>query len=290
MMKNKVKEIVLVVESGADFSRERAASLPVRIVPMHVILDGEDLCDGTFPVTRILDFYARTGRIPKTSAANVVDYRKTFKELCRKEPQPTILHCCYSAVTTATYQNVQIAAEGLKNVIHLDTKQVSAGQSLIVEKALIRMKEQPNQNQETLLAYLKECARKTHMAFIPRRLDFLRAGGRVSNAAMMGANILKLKPVIELKEEQLICTEKIRGSDYRRLCIKLIREKLDAFPPDLQDMALVRTPGLEADICEAIEAELRQRGLQNVRWHEAGGVITTHGGPGVFGFAFSEIR
>ena len=112
MMKNKVKEIVLVVESGADFSRERAASLPVRIVPMHVILDGEDLCDGTFPVTRILDFYARTGRIPKTSAANVADYRKTFMELCRKEPQPTILHCCYSAVTTATYQNARIAAEG----------------------------------------------------------------------------------------------------------------------------------------------------------------------------------
>ena len=287
-MNTKLKDIVIVVESGADFPSDLAKKYGVEIVPMHVIFDDVDECDGQFPVSKIIEYHHDTNKIPKTSAANVKDYHDLFEKIHQMYPDKKILHLCYSAVTTATFQNALIASEGLDYVYHLDTKYLSAGQTLIVLKACTYIKKYPDHELHQLITFVEEIISKTHMSFIPQQLDFLKAGGRVSNAAYLGANVLKLKPVIELIDGKLICTKKYRGSDYARLCLKLVREMTQIYGYDKKDVTLVYTVGLEDKKKKAIEHEIKLMGFENIYWLQAGGVITSHGGPNGFGFAFCE--
>ena len=135
-MKIKAKDIIILIESGSDFPLDLAKENNIEIVPMHVIIDQHDYCDGQLPISKIIEYYDNTHRIPSTSAANVSDYLNAYRKIHKQYPDKCILHLCYSAVTTATWQNSIIASEDLDYVYHIDTKFVSGGQTLVVYKIM----------------------------------------------------------------------------------------------------------------------------------------------------------
>lgn len=287
-MDKHTKGFVILAESGSDLPKDIAEKYGIVIVPMHVMFNDNNYDDGKFPIQEIIDYYEKTKTIPTTSATNVGEYMNAYQKIHQEHPDKLILHLCYSAITTATYQNANIASEGLDYVYHIDTKFVSGGHGFLLYKVAQYLQEHPDIELETLKSYIHECINKIHMVFLPSQLDFLKAGGRVSNAAYLGANILGLKPLIEIIDGKLVGTKKYRGRDMRKICKRMMNEILMKYQCDLEDLFLLYSYGLDEAIMKDAEILAKEYGFKNIRWIETGGVITTHSGPGGFGFVFEE--
>jgi len=108
-------------------------------------------------------------------------------------------------------QSGVIAAEGRDYVTIIDTKQVSAGQCAVVVGTAEALKKDPDISLEELIAVANDLMERANMCFIPDNLEFLCAGGRVSNAAYLGSRILNIHPCIEILEGKLMATVKFRG-------------------------------------------------------------------------------
>ena len=276
--------ICLIAESGSDIDARTAARLGITIVPMHVAFDGETLDDGAFPVRRIVDDHRSTGRVPTTSGCTPEDFARAFDALHAARPDAHLLYLAYSAVTTCSYQSAVLAAQGRDYVTMLDTRQVSAGQCAVVTAVAELMQRQPGLSPAQVLDEARDRIDRVRMCFMPDNLQFLRAGGRVSNAAAMGARILSLHPCIELQAGRLVATRKYRGK-MQKLVHTLITDYSRQYDLEKDCIWLVCTIDLADTVRQAAEAAARECGFRQVRWVEAGGVITTHGGPGAFGLA-----
>lgn len=149
------------------------------------------------------------------------------------------------------------------------------------------LEEEPKISPEHLIAKIESIVPKTRLAFLPGSLDFLKAGGRVSNIAYIGGALLKIKPCIELKEGKLVSTRKYRGK-MEIVAEKLMRDYLDEYNIDREQLYLIYSVGLDEQIKKRLEAIAKEAGFKNVRWMQAGAMISTHAGPGGFGIAGIE--
>ena len=179
--------ILLVAESGSDITPEIAEKYGVTIVPMHVAFAGETRDDGSFPVTEMFSHYTRTRDLPRTSGCTPHDFELVFERLQREHPGQPILHLAYSACTTCSMQSAIIAAENREGIRSVDTKHVSAAQGAVVIAMAEYLKAHPEASVEQAAQMAEQISAQVRMGFFPGDLDYLRAGGRVSNAAYLGA-------------------------------------------------------------------------------------------------------
>ncbi len=276
--------IILMAETGSDITPELAQRYHIHMVPMHVAFGSETKDDGSFPPEEICRFYETTGKLPTTSGSTPEDFSRAFAEVHAKYPEAHILYLAYSAVTTCSYQSAVIASEGLDYVTALDTRQVSVGQANVVVAVARALEEHPQWGLEEAAAFAKDCIAKAKMCFLPDNLEFLRAGGRVSNVACLGSRILSLHPCIEIMEGKLMASKKYRGK-MAQVAAKLIADYADSYDLDRKELWFVYTVGLSDAVRESAELAAAACGFQCVHWIRANGVITTHGGPAAFGIA-----
>lgn len=281
-------KIVLVAETGSDITPELAEELGIWLVPMHVSMGDETLDDGSFPPEEVCAYYDRTGKVPQTSASAPADFETVFDEIHRLWPEKEILHLAYSAVTTCSYQNALLASEGRDYVTSVDTKHVSVGQGAVVREAARLLRENPDMTVEEAARAVEEIGKKARMCFIPKNLDYLRAGGRVSNVVALTGNLLGLHPCIEILDGKLMAKKKYRGV-LEKVVPKLIREYAEQNALRKDQVYFIFSPGLPEEIRAVAEATARECGFQSMEWIKTGCVITCHGGPSAFGIVgFSE--
>ncbi|MBQ7895014.1 MAG: DegV family EDD domain-containing protein [Oscillospiraceae bacterium] len=276
--------IILMAETGSDITTQLAAQYGIKIVPMHVSFDSETLDDGAFPVQKIVDYYKLTGRLPKTSGSTPQDFEKAFDEVHKEHPEAHILYLAYSAVTTCSYQSAIIASEGRDYVTAIDTKQVSIGQAAIVVEMAKELSAKPDMSIAEAVEKAQAIIARGCMCFLPDNLEFLRAGGRVSNAVSMASRILSIHPCIELLEGKLMATKKYRGKMVK-VAAQLIHEYSVNYDMDRGCLWLVYTIGLSDEVKNAVKQAAEECGFKKLQWIQAHGVITTHGGPAAFGIA-----
>lgn len=277
-----MSNIILLAESGADIPRDLLEKYNIATVPMHVSFGEETRDDMSFPPEEVSEFYKRTGILPKTSGSSPGDFHKVLDHLHQKYPNSHILHLAYSAVTTCSYQSAIIASENRDYITSIDTKQVSAGQAMIVLGVADFLAKHPGATLEGALEKTKELIRRVKMAFVPGDLDYLRAGGRVSNAAYMGAKLLNIKPVIEILDGKLTSTKKYRGK-MEHVAPKLIRNITAQYNLSRELLFFVHSHGLAESVKELMKSTAAELGFRQIAWIPTGCVITTHGGPGAFG-------
>ena len=283
-----MKKIILMAETGSDITKELSLQYDIQMVPMHVSFDTETFDDGAFPVVKICDYYKETGKLPKTSGSTPEDFIKAFDEVHEKYPEAQILYLAYSAVTTCSYQSAVIASEGRDYVTAIDTRQVSVGQAAIVVEMAKKLKAEPDMTMEQAVAYANGLIERANMCFVPDNLEFLRAGGRVSNVAFLGARILNIHPCIELLVGKLIATRKYRGNMVK-IAAKLVKDYAENYKLKRDCLWLVFTVGLSDEVRNSVKEAAAECGFKELKWIQANGVITTHGGPAAFGLAgFSE--
>ena len=276
-----MSSILLMAESGSDITPEVAKAYGVEIVPMHVAFGGETRDDGSFPVIEMFEHYAKTRDLPRTSGCTPHDFEKVFERVRKEHPDKQILHLAYSACTTCSMQSAVIAADGDENILCVDTKHVSAAQGAVVIAMAQYLKEHPDMTLEEAGKKAQEIAQSVRMGFFPGDLDYLRAGGRVSNAAYLGAKLLSLHPLIEILDGKLMSTKKYRGS-----MAKVVAKLADEFSENLdpaKELYLVYGAGLDEVVMRDVERIVEEKGFMKHSWVQTGCVIAAHSGPGSFG-------
>ena len=280
-------KILLTAESGSDLTPELAREYGVTIVPMHVSFGGQTRDDGAFPVTEMFEHYKKTRDLPRTSGCTPHDFEVVFPKLLGENPDAQILHLAYSACTTCSMQSAQIAAQDDPRIVCVDTKSVSAAQAAIVMRTAKLLRENPQTTMDEALAAVNAMIAKIHMGFFPGDLEYLRAGGRVSNAAYLGATLLNLHPLIEIQDGKLLSTKKYRGP-MARVIAKLMREYPAQQNLAKDELYLIYGEGLDPAIMQDAEQSAKEQGFQSVSWVKTGCVIAAHSGPGAFGIVGFE--
>jgi DegV family protein with EDD domain len=281
-MENIMSKYILLVETGADIPSRFSEQYGIWTVPMHVTFGDRTEEDGSFPVEEIFQFYEESGRLTKTSGCTPGDFEHIFDEIHARYPEKHILHLAYSAATTCSYQSALIAAEGRDYVTSFDTKHVSAGQAIVVISLARYLEANPDSSLEEVLTEAKRLSRTCHMGFFPGDLIYLKEGGRVSNAAYLGAKIFSIDPLIEVRDGNLDATKKYRGK-MSKVAPKLLRDFTEQYGLKRDLVAFVYSIGLSERIQQEVTALAQEMGYQEILWIPTGGVVSTHCGPGAFG-------
>lgn len=278
-------KILITAETGSDITKELARELGVVLIPMHVSMGSETLDDGTFPPEEVCAYYNRTGKVPTTSGSTPYDFESIYDPLFAENPDLQILHLAYSAVTTCSYHSCELAVVGkpyAKNVRIVDTKQVSVGQCAAVAAVAAWLKDHPEATLDDAAAAAAKISEQTKMCFIPDNLDYLRAGGRCSNAVALVGNLLQLHPCIEIIDGKLIAGKKYRGQ-LSKVAPVLLQEFAARHQLKKDHLYFINTPYMHEDVRTALNQEAVALGFRKTTWVKTGCVITCHGGPGAFG-------
>lgn len=278
-------KIIVTAETGCDIPIAEAAELGVELVPMHVSIGEKTIDDGDLSAAEMLEQCRQIGVLPKTSGCTPHDFQLAFDRIHAEEPDAQILHVAYSAVTTCSLASAEAAAEGRDYVATIDTRHVTIGQGLVVRELVSWLSEHPEATLEEARERAEALSARTRMAFLPGDLGYLRAGGRLSNVAFLGATLLKIKPVVELVDGKLVATKKLRGS-MASAAVALIDYLVLREEFDPARVVFVKSPGLPEQVQQTAEAHARDLGFQDVEWYDTGNVITSHCGPGALGVAF----
>ena len=188
-------KIMITAETGSDITKELAQEFGITLIPMHVSLGNETRDDGTFPPEDVCAYYSKTGKVPTTSGSTPYDFESVYDRLFAEDPDLQILHLAYSAVTTCSYHSCELAIEGkpyAQNVRIVDTKQVSVGQCAVAVATAKWLEAHPEATLDEAVAAAVQIGEQIKMCFIPDNLDYLRAGGRCSNAVALVGNLLQL--------------------------------------------------------------------------------------------------
>lgn len=282
-----MQKYIILTESGADLPLNLVKLHNIYVVPMHVVMDNIDYLDGSIPVNAVYDYHKRTKRIPTTSATNPYEYQDLFQKIAKENNDYTIIHISYSSKASCTYKNSRIASDGMENIYHIDSLNVSGGEAAIILKAAELIEQHPDILASDLVEKIQAYVAMARVSFIPGNLEYLRAGGRVSNAAYMGATVLQLKPLIEIVNGELVSTKKFRGT-MSRIAEKYINEFIDRYDMDKEQICLLYSLGLEEEIKMQMERIAKGKGFKKVVWIQTGCVISTHSGPGAIGIAGFE--
>lgn len=283
-------KILITTESSCDIPAADCRGCGVRTVPFSVNFPDRSVPDNSIPVEEIFDFFERTRAIPKTSAVNPEQYTSFWDAILAEEPDAGILHVGYSSACSCSFQNAQIGRQDCASpgrVRLVDSLNVSCGLGCLVLKAAALRAEHPGDDLETLARRVEGLVEKVRMMFVPNRLDFLAAGGRVSNAAALGAAILKLKPRIDIVRGELIARRKYRGT-MQHIVPQLFADFLRGRDYDLSHAYLIHAAGAAEEALERLRALLREHGFRQIHEWDLGCVMTVHGGKGAVGLAAIE--
>lgn len=282
-----MNKYVIVAESGADLPGDMIERYNIHIATMHVEIGGEDYPDVSISIKEICDYYDKTGKVPKTAAANPYDYQQVYEKIGEENPDAVIIHPCYSYKLSATYQNSTIAEDGKCRIYHADSLNASIGQAFVVMKTAKLIEENPEISPEEIVRGIDKIAAAVRFSFVPGNLDFLRAGGRVSNAQHLGATIFRLKPLIQMIDGNMITTKKYMGN-MNDITRRMIDEYFDKYNIDKDIVFLSDTYKLDKELKANTEKQVLGFGVKEVKWIKPGGVITSHSGSGAIGIAGIE--
>ena len=276
-------KIKIMSDSTCDLPKDLVEKYDIGIVPLTIVKAGEAFTDGVDIVPAdIFAHVAAGGDLCSTAAVSVGDYQKHFTSYA--DAYDGIIHINISAEFSCSHQNARLAAEEFENVRVVDSRNLSTGQGLVVLKACELA--QTCDNLDALQTQLEEFTAKVEASFLLDQLKYMVKGGRCSAVAALGANLLGLKPCIEVKAGKMSVVKKYRGS-YSKCLASYVKDRLCGREDlDKETLFVTRTPVSDECFQAVSEAVAQYNDFENTYWNEAGCTVSCHCGPGTLGVLF----
>ena len=276
-------KIKILSDSTCDLSQELLSKYDISLVPLSVIKDGKDYKDGvTITPGEIFAHVAAGGDLCSTSAVSIGEYTDVFAKYAADHDG--IIHINIGSGFSACHQNACLAAGDFPNVRVIDSQNLSTGQGLVVLKACELAAD--CEDLDTLAEQLRNFTEKVEASFLVDKLDYLVKGGRCSSAAALGANLLSLKPCIEVRDGKMTVVKKYRGN-YSKCLTTYVRERLaDREDIDRTHLFVTQTEIPEDSYRGVMEAVTACGGFRNVYETMTGCTVSCHCGPGTLGVLF----
>ena len=276
-------KIKILSDSTCDLSPELLKKHDITIIPLAVIKDGKAYSDGVDITTAdIFAHVAAGGDLCSTAAINADQYQQWFAKYA--DEYDGVIHINISSEFSCCHQNARLAAEDFDNVRVVDSRNLSTGQGLVVLKACELAAK--CEDLDSLKAELDAFTDNVEASFLLDRLEYMVKGGRCSAAAALGANLLSLKPCIEVKNGKMAVVKKYRGN-YAKCLSTYVKDRLqDRDDLDRETLFVTRTPVTD-ECLSAVEAAVNAcADFKNIYWTEAGCTVSCHCGPGTLGVLF----
>lgn len=275
--------IKIISDSTCDLQKHLLEQNNITLFPLTVIKDGESFKDNvTITPAEIFAHVAAGGSLCSTAAGNLGDYQDIFSKYA--DQYDGILHISLGSGFSSSYQNACLAAMEFDNVKVVDSQNLSTGQGLVVLYACQQAKtcESLEQLREDVQAYTE----RVEASFLLDRLDYMVKGGRCSSAAALGANLLNLKPCIEVKGGKMGVVKKYRGN-YSKCLYNYVKDRLNEREDLVGDLLfLTYTPVAEDCLATVKEAISLYGKFDRMEEGQAGCTVSCHCGPGTLGVLF----
>lgn len=279
-----MSKVKIISDSTCDLSEELLIQYDIAVLPHPIVRDGELLQDNvSITLDDIYAHYERTGRLCTTSAPNAYDYEQFWRPWLDEGYE--IVHFTISSEMSTAYNQAVLAAEETGHVYPVDSRSLSTGIGLLVLEAC-DLRDQGFATEE-IAARVREDSAKCQASFLVDVIEYLWKGGRCSSVAAIGANLLKLKPRIDVQNGKMLSTKKYRGKTTK--CFAAYADDLLKGKDNIrQNRIFITHSGIDEDIIQLVQDKIRQwqPGVEHIYVTRAGGTISCHCGPGTLGILY----
>lgn len=281
--------IKITCDSTCDLTESLYSNYGVTVMPLGVVL-GEDLRKDRVDVdpAAIFDYVGKTGVLPKTSAVSVNEYYETFKQFCLEGS--AVIHINISSDFSSCYTNAVQAASMVKEEIPdadirvIDSRNLSSGSGHLV--LLARELANSGLSAADIEDRLNKAKNRLDVSFVLQTLEYLQKGGRCPGVVAFGANLLKLRPEIEVREGKMGVAKKYRGSMEKSI-LDYVRGRL-AGREDIDTKRIFITHShVPQEIVDKVRAQISElQPFEGIIETYAGCTVSSHCGPNCLGVLF----
>ena len=275
--------IKITSDSTCDLSKRQLERYNITMVPLYVVKDNQTLKDREeITPSEIFRHVDNGGALCTTAAVNIEDYTQIFSEFSKEFD--AVIHINIGADFSCSHQNALIAAQEFDNVYIVDSKNLCGGQGCLVLRAA-QMAEDGMDPQE-ICGNIEKLREKVEASFIIDRLDYMRKGGRCSLIAEFGANIMRLKICIEVKDGKLQVAKKYSGS-FEHCIDSYSKERLIGRDDIDTQLLLFAQAEASPEAISAARKNIQEFGkFREIEEIEAGCTISCHCGPNTIGLFY----
>lgn len=274
--------VQIIVDSSVDVAerfRER-----LHIVPLIIHFGEEELIDGvTINKEQFYRWLVESEQLPFTSQASPVAFQKVYEEVTQAGDSAVVI--TLASKLSGTYQSACIAAGDFDNIYVVDSQTAAIGAGVLTEYALARA--EAGIGARELASELEQKREDVCLVALLDTLEYLKRGGRISKTAALAGGLLNIKPMITVRDGEVVLIGKARGSKQGN---SLLVEKIRACGGiDFDLPILLGYSGLSGESLETYveySHDLWERGTEILDKTCISGVIGTHTGPGVVAAAF----
>ena len=284
LRKRQHMKVKIISDSTCDLSPDLVQKYDIAITPLSVSLGGTYLKDGSeIKPDDIYAYVSQSGKLPKTSAVNVNEYRRVYEQWTAEGY--AVVQICISSLFSACYANACQAAKNMENVFVVDSMNLSTGQGLVTLHAAEMAA--AGADAKAIYESCKDMVPRVEASFVIDTLDYLYKGGRCNALAMFGANLLHLKPCIEVQNGAMLPTKKFRGR-MGKVMLDYVEDRLkDRTDIDTHRIFITHTKCDPADV-QAVRNKILELvpDFEEILETNAGSTVTTHCGAGTLGILF----
>ncbi len=274
-------KIAISLDSACDITRDIIEEYDFKIIPFGVSMGDRFFYDGEVSTLEIFAWADKNKKLPKTNAVNTEAFKAHFSEILKTHD--AIIHFDISSEMSSAYANAVEAAKDFENVYVIDSRTLSTAIALeaIYAKKLTEKLTDP----EKIVELVKKRIPDTRASFVIERLDYLYRGGRCSSLALFGANLLKLRPEIEVINGKMRSTNKFRGKmeDCITKYCKAVLTKYDN--PDKSVIFITHSHATDSMV-KAAKDVVSEYGFEKVYETTAGCTVSSHCGKNTLGILF----
>lgn len=275
--------VKIVVDSTADLAADIQENLC--IVPLTVHFRDEEYIDGvTITHQSFYEKLIETDVLPSTSQATPAAFEEVFRRITENGDDAVVI--TVSSTLSGTYQSAVIAAQEYPGRIFVvDSRSAAIGSGILAELALHYTRE--NLSAAEIAAQIEHERDNVCVIAMLDTLEYLKKGGRISKTAAFAGGLLSIKPVVAIKDGEIVMLGKARGSKQGNNL--LVKEIQNAGGIDFSKPILLGYTGLSDVLLQKYIADSRnlwECGTESLRSTIIGSVIGTHAGPGAIAAAF----
>lgn len=279
------KKIILCADSTCDLGTDLCGRYDVHCYPFHVILDGKMYGDGyDLMPDQIYKVYQEKKILPKTAAINAAEYAAFFRQWTDQGYE--LIYITIGHGISTTYNNCRLASQEVPGTYVIDSCNLSSGTGLLVIEAAERIA--AGMPAAQVAEEVQALTGKVHASFVIDTLEFLYKGGRCSALQMLGANVLQLKPCIEVNNADGTMTvgKKYRGSLDKSLA-QYVKDRLSDCSDVKDDRIFITHSGISDERIALVRNALIKMNLfKEILVTHAGCTICSHCGPNTLGVLY----
>ena len=280
--------VKIIADSTCDLSKDLLEKYDISVLPLHIVLGDKEYKDGLeISPDEIYEWSNANKEAPKTSAAAISDTIDIYSKYLKSYDE--IICFSISGQMSTTVNVMRMAAEELdsEDKIHIiDSENLSTGGGLLVIEAAIMAKE--GKSGIEIIESINELKPFVRASFIVDTLTFLHRGGRCSGVAALAGGALKLHPKIVVENGGMKPDKKYRGK-MNSAILSYVKDLEPQIKNAKNDRVFITHSGCEEEIIQSVRQYLSELGhFEEILITRAGGVISSHCGPGTLGVLFIE--